>query len=174
MRWHARVALPALVLLALAAVAGASCANEVAPTATPQAPSAVAQPVPAGVVVLDKPWLPPWSGPDTPPEIAERAGLRFCGVEQGPLVSPEIRACFLAEASAGRDIEFARIEPTTEGDQIATVFGFEPGAGLSMAVDSTQDKFGVPGWSVSFCRRIVPEPSMVFELVDCVSGPSFR
>jgi hypothetical protein len=133
-----------------------------------------AQPEPAAVVVLDKPWLPPWYGPDTPPEIAERAGLRFCGVEEGPLISREIRACFLAEASAGRDIEFARVEPTTEGDPIATVFGFEPGAGLSMAVDSTQDKFGVPAWSVSFCRRIVPDASIVFELVDCVSGPSFR
>jgi hypothetical protein len=168
----ARVVLPALV--ALAAVTSMSCANPVAPTATPEAPSAAAQPEPAGVVVLDKPWLPPWSGPNTPPEIAERAGLRFCGVEQGPEVSREIRACFLAEATAGRDIEFARVEPTTEGDPIATVFGFEPGAGLSMAVDSTQDKFGVPAWSVSFCRRIVPDASMVFELVDCVSGPSFR
>ena len=172
MRWHARAALPAL--LALAAFASTSCANNVAPTASPEVPSAVTQPEPAGVVVLENPWLPPWSGPDTPPEIAERAGLRFCGVEQGPEVSREIRACFLTEASAGRNIEFARIEPTTEGDPIATVFGFEPGAGLSMAVDSTQDKFGVPAWSVSFCRRIVPDASMVFELEDCVSGPSFR
>jgi hypothetical protein len=129
---------------------------------------------PVQVVVLNKPWLPPWVGPNTPPQIAERAALRFCGVEQGPPIDRAIRACFLDAVRAERDIEFARIEPTIEGDPIATVFGFEPGGGFSMAVDSTQDAYGFPGWSVSFCTRILPDEETVFAMDGCVSGPQFR
>ena len=164
-----------LCVLILAAAACASPAP-VTPIPTPGPTPANASAdgaAPDRVVVRDKPWLPPWSGRDTPPEIAERAGLRFCGVEEGPLFDVEIRQCFVDSVIAGRDIEFGRIEPTTEGDPIATIFSFEPPGRFSMALDSTQDKYGVPGWSVTFCDVMIPDPESVFELNGCVSGPTY-
>ena len=172
--------IPALVALIAVLVVPIACADErrtpVTPvTPVPRLPSASAsdgaEPEPDRVVLLEKPWLPPWAGPNTPPEIAQRAGLRFCGVEQGPAIDVTIRNCFVDSVLAGRDIEFARIAPTTEGDSIATVFGFEPPAGFSMAVDSTQDRYGVPGWSITRCNRFIPNPVSVFELDVCESGP---
>lgn len=154
------------MLIAVLAFSFGSCADPVpvTPTAAPA----------DRIVVLDKPWLPPWAGPNTPPEIPERAGLRFCGLEQGPAIDPDIRNCFVAAVVAGRDIEFARIESSVEGDPIATVFGFEPSGGFSMATDSTQDRYGFPGWSISFCSRIIPDKATVFVMDACVTGPTFR
>lgn len=116
----------AAMLLAMAA----ACSLPPGPTS---APSSVApsEPPLGGVQVLAKPWLPPWAGPGAPPEIAERAAHRFCGVEQAPgPANRDVRACFLDSVAAGFDIEFATVGSTKEGDPIATVYGFEEGPAI--------------------------------------------
>lgn len=126
---------------------------------------------------LANPWMPPWSGPEAPPEIAERAGRSFCGVEVGPdPVDRRIRSCFLDVVAAGRDIEFARIETTDAGDPIATIYGFEPVEPPTFVVitDTTQDAFGVRAWTVAICKSMVEDPQTVFHFVGCVDGPTFR
>jgi hypothetical protein len=169
-----RARLPALAL-ALAVIVPAACAGPAPATPVPTANSTATETAAdAQPALLANPWMPPWTGPNVAPEIAERAGHRFCGVEHGPPIDRAIRACFVNEVTAGREIEFARIEPTIEGDPIATVFGFEPEGGFSTAVDSTQDRFGAPGWSVFFCTRIVPDPDAVFVMDGCVAGPVFH
>jgi hypothetical protein len=127
------------------------------------------------VALLARPWLPPWAGPRTPPEIGERAGLRFCGVEQGPRpADPSIRRCFRDSVAAGFDIEFARIETTTEGDPIATIYGFEPPDAFVMLVDSTHDAFGAGAWTVVTCQGLVDDPMTVFSFDGCTEGRTFR
>lgn len=182
--------------LAAASIAVAACLSPLPPSVPP--PSSVsappiASPSPPGTVVpatpsldptpapiagqvteLAAPWMPPWTGPNAPVEIAERAGHRFCGVEIGPgPVNPAIRSCFLAEAAAGREIEFARIATTIEGDPIATIYGFEPPAYVILS-DSTQDAFGPNAWTVSWCASVVKDPVDAFRFVECVDGPTFR
>jgi hypothetical protein len=159
------------VAIVIPVVLCAACATSPAPTPAPIAdptPVVAASDGPVAVSVLAKPWMPPWSGPGAPPEIAERAGLRFCGVEQGPgPIDRAIRECFVAAIAAGRDIEFARIETTVEGDPIATVYGFEPPAGYVMLVDSSQDDFGFPGWTVLNCASVANDAVEVFRYEGC-------
>jgi hypothetical protein len=125
--------------------------------------------------MLQRPWLPPWSGPATPAEIGERANLRFCGVEIAPQVADAaIRRCFKESAEAGLDVEFARIETTVEGDPIATVYEFDPPASFQMLVDSTQDAFGARAWTVVICQSVVADPATLFRFEGCTDGPIFR
>jgi len=127
-----------------------------------------------GPGMLTKPWLPPWAGAATPPEIAERSNLRFCGVELAPQAAdPVVRRCFRESVAAALDVEFARIETTTEGDPIATIYGFEPPA-FVMLVDSTQDAFGVGAWTVVTCQGLVDDPMTVFRFDGCTEGRTFR
>ena len=166
-------ALGAIVLLAVACAAPPP--STAPPPSNPTPVAGAETPAPGAVTVLTTPWLPPWSGPATPPEIAERAGLRFCGVEQGPgPVDLAIRRCFVDSVTSGQDIEFARIEPTTEGDPIATVYGFEPPDGYVILYDSTQDAFGARGWQVTTCASIVADAVEVFRYEGCEEGPLFR
>jgi hypothetical protein len=167
-----------IVVMTIAGALGAACAAPPAPSLpaspdpTPVVPAADG---PVAVTVLAKPWMPPWSGPGAPPEIAERAGLRFCGVEHGPgPIDLAIRECFVDSIAAGRDIEFARIETTIEGDPTATVYGFEPPDGYVMLVDSSQDAFGFPGWTVLTCASVETDAAEVFRYEDCKDGPVFR
>jgi hypothetical protein len=128
-----------------------------------------------GPGILTKPWLPPWAGPATPPEIGERANLRFCGVEIAPQVAdPAVRTCFRESVAAALDVEFARIETTTEGDPIATVYEFDPPGSFQQLVDSTQDAFGARAWTVVICQRIVDDPLTQFRFEGCSDGPTFR
>jgi hypothetical protein len=176
----------AIVWLGFVVVA-ASCGSpapspSLASIATNALPSAISSedPTPvAGVagqpVLLAKPWLPPWAGPATPPEIGERPNLRFCGVEVGPAAAdPAVRSCFRNAIAAGLDVEFARIETTTEGDPIATVYEFDPPSSFQQLVDSTQDAFGAKAWTVVICRQIVNDPVTQFHFDGCSEGPRFR
>ena len=148
---------------------------------TPPSPEPTPAPNAGQVTELAVPWMPPWSGPNAPEEITERAAHRFCGVEIGPgPVDPAIRVCFLAEIAEGRVIEFARIETTIEGDPIATIYAFEPvePPAFSILTDSTQDAFGPHAWTVSWCGSMVKDPVDRFRFIECVDecvdGPTFR
>jgi hypothetical protein len=128
-----------------------------------------------GPGMLTKPWLPPWAGAATPPAIAERAGLRFCGVELAPRAAdPVVRRCFRESVAAALDVEFARIETTTEGDPIATIYGFEPPGAFVMLVDSTQDAFGAGAWTVVTCQGLVVNLVTEFSFDRCTEGRTFR
>jgi hypothetical protein len=128
-----------------------------------------------GPGMLTKPWLPPWAGPRTPPEIGERAALRFCGVELAPQAAdPVVRRCFRESVAAALDVEFARIETTTEGDPIATIYGFEPPGAFVMLVDSTQDAFGAGAWTVVTCQGLVVNLVTEFSFDGCTEGRTFR
>lgn len=174
--WSPSILHPLVVLVLLGLTLATGCAGptptagSIAPTPSAASSDQAAQ----GVIVLPKPWLPPWAGPNTPVEIAERAALRFCGVEGGPEIDVGVRSCFLDAVAAGRDIEFARVASSTEGDPIATVFGFEPDGGFVMLTDSTQDRFGVRAWTVAFCARLVNDRDTIFRLDECRTGPEYR
>ena len=160
------------MMVAMIAVAASACAAPPAPSLSaapdPTPVIGAASDGPVAVTVLAKPWMPPWSGPAAPPELAERAGLRFCGVEQGPgPIDRAIRTCFVAAVAAGRDIEFARIATTIAGDPLATVYAFEPPDGFVMLVDSSQDAWGFPGWTVLDCASISTDAAEVFRYEAC-------
>jgi len=145
------------------------CAAPPGPTEPPARASAA-----YGVVtILSAPWLPPWSGPDTPVEIAERQLRPFCGVEEGLAVDAQVRQCFVDEATAGRPVEFATVATTMEGDPFAVVSGFDPVEGFYYLVDATQDPLGSGTWTVQLCRRIGASADEVFTFEDCRDGGEF-
>lgn len=155
-------------------VPASTVAGSAEPTATDEP---VLTPVPGELTELARPWMPPWSGPNAPPEIAERPGLRFCGVElPPPAFDRAVRECFLREVDQGRNIEFARIDTTDGGDPIAKVFAFEPVEPPAFVIltDSTQDALRAPAWTVAICRSIVNgDPETMFRFGDCVNGPTY-
>lgn len=127
-------------------------------------------------------WLPPWSADDVPEAVARRTALPFCGVErQGgrtlpTFVDEAVRSCFLDALRGGRAVEFARIHSTTEGDPIATIYRYEPGIGVVVLIDSTQDDYGTQAWHRMRCERWVEQPNVLFRPVACeayqVVGPT--
>ena len=159
-----------LALLFAAATVGACGSTAASPemSGPPSAADEFDEPV-----VLSAPWMPPWTGAGSPPEIAERAATRFCGVEEGPEIDIAVRQCFMASVIAGRDIEFARLETTVEGDPIATVFAFEPPDSFLLLIDSSQDLWGHPGWQIFTCGRVVEDAAEVVRFDGCVQGPVF-
>jgi hypothetical protein len=136
------------------------------PTPTPFAAPTPTTP-PASTV-----WLPPWAGDDVPEAVAQRTALPFCGVErQGlrlmPFVDPVVRSCFLEALRGGQAAEFARIQATTEGDPVATIYRHEPGIGILVLIDSTQDAYGTPVWTRTRCGQWVEELTVLFRPIAC-------
>jgi hypothetical protein len=109
-------------------------------------------------------WLPAWTDARTPEEVVNRRPLPFCGVEQAPPARPgeyfdaTVRNCFWAAKLDGREAEFVSVQPTMEGDWIATIYRLRPDGGVDLMVDYTQDKFGGGGWTITTCTRLVEEP----------------
>lgn len=138
------------------------------PTPTPVAPRPTLTP-PSSTAV----WLPPWAGDDVPEAVARRTALPFCGVERHERPSrdlfadPAVRSCFLAALRGGRAAEFARIQTTTEGDPVATIYRHEPGIGILVLIDSTQDAYGTPVWTRTRCGQWVEEPTVLFRPIAC-------
>ncbi len=147
------------------------------PTPTPGA--TLSQPTfPSATTV----WLPPWAGDDAPDAVARRTAMPFCGVERQEgqtlptFVDEAVRSCFLEALRVGRAAEFARIHSTTEGDPIATIYRYEPGIGIVVLIDSTQDDYGTQAWHRMRCERWVEKPNVLFRPVACeayqVVGPT--
>lgn len=142
----------------------------VAAVPTPSPAAARPTPTPSSSAPV---WLPPWADDDVPEAVARRTALPFCGVErhQGPsrdaFMDPAIRSCFLAALRGGRAAEFGRIQATTEGDPVATIYRHEPGIGILVLIDSTQDAYGTPVWTRMRCGQWVEEPAVLFRPIAC-------
>ena len=128
---------------------------------------------PAGPAV----WLPEWADARTPDAVVNRRPLPFCGVEEAPAPRPgeyidaTVRNCFWAAKLDGREAEFASVQPTMEGDRIATIYRLRPDGGVDLLLDWTQDKFGGGGWTITTCARLVEEPGdRLFGVDGCGEG----
>jgi len=131
---------------------GSSPASSPTPSPSPSAPE--------GPTV----WLPERVDARTPESVVIRRPLPFCGVEEAPVPRPgeyfdaTIRNCFWAAKLDRREAEFVSVQPTMEGDRIATIYRLRPDGGVDLLLDSTQDRFGGGGWTVTTCDRLVAEP----------------
>lgn len=81
-----------------------------------------------------------------------------CGTEDvstpgGPR-NQAARACFWSAYQAGEPAEFASTLPTTEGDPITMIFRVLGPERVEIFVDTTQDSFGVPGWTRFDCTAL--------------------
>lgn len=128
---------------------------------------------PAGPAV----WLPEWVDARTPDQVVNRRPLPFCGVEEAPVPRPgeyfdaTVRNCFWAAKLDGREAEFVSVQPTMEGDRIATIYRLRPDGGVDLLLDSTQDKFGGGGWTLTSCDRLVEEAGdRLFGVDGCDEG----
>ena len=64
----------------------------------------------------------------------------------------------------------ARIQLSVEVDPIATIYRHEPGIGVVIFIDSTQDAFGSPVWTRVRCERWVERPTVLFRPGACDGG----
>jgi hypothetical protein len=122
-------------------------------------------------------WLPEWADARTPDEIVNRRPLPFCGVEEAPAPRPgeyidaTVRNCFWAAKLDGREAEFASVQPTMEGNKIATIYRLDPDGGVELLLDATQDRFGSGTWTVMACDRLVEEAGDRLFGVDACGEP---
>ena len=151
----------------------AACMPAPAPTATTSSPSLAPTDLASASRVAGS-WLPPWTTPDGPAAIVNRAPLPFCGVEQGTgpavAVNAEVRGCFLGAYRDGTGAEYASIQMTIEGDPIATIMRTLSGGGVELLIDSTQDQYGEDHWRRITCRTIVIDPRQIFGPDGCDEG----
>jgi hypothetical protein len=88
-------------------------------------------------------WLPEWVDARTPDEVVNRRPLPLCGVEEAPVPRPgeffdaTVRNCFWAAKLDGRDAEFVSVQPTMEGDRIATIYCLGSDGRVDVFIDST-------------------------------------
>ena len=122
-------------------------------------------------------WLPQWADARTPEAVVNRRPLPFCGVEEAPVPLPgeytdaTIRNCFWAAKLDGREAEFASVQPTMEGDKIAAIYRLRLDGGVDLMLDSTQDRFGGGGWTITTCERLVEEAGdRLFGVDGCGEG----
>jgi hypothetical protein len=168
-----------------AAVIVVGCASGGAPTssfgpgASPGGASAASPTLstspspPEGTMV----WLPEWVDARTPDEVVNRRPLPLCGVEEAPVPRPgeffdaTVRNCFWAAKLDGRDAEFVSVQPTMEGDRIATIYCLGSDGRVDVFIDSTRDRFGGGGWTVTTCVRLAAEPGDRLFVVDGCEEP---
>lgn len=161
----------ATVVLVLACARGGAPASSPGPTASPT-PS----PSPS-VAIGPEVWLPEWADARIPDEVVNRRPLPFCGIEEAPVPRPgeyidaTVRNCFWSAKLDGREAEFASVQPTMEGDAIATIYRLRPDGGVDLVLDSTQDRFGGGGWTITTCDRLVQEAGdRLFGVDGCGEG----
>jgi hypothetical protein len=169
----ARVAgsIVATVVLVLACGRSGAPASSPGPAASPTpsaSPSAATGP---------EVWLPEWADARVPAEVVNRRPLAFCGVEEAPVprageyIDATVRNCFWAAKLDGREAEFVSVQPTMEGDRIATIYRLRPDGGVDLLLDSTQDRFGGGGWTLTTCDRLVEEAGdRLFGVDGCAEG----
>lgn len=128
---------------------------------------------PAGPAV----WLPEWADARTPEEVVNRRPLPFCGVEEAPVPLPgeytdaTVRNCFWAAKLDGREAELVSVQPTMEGDRIAAIYRLRPDGRVDVLLDSTQDRFGGGGWTITTCDRLIEEAGdRLFGVDGCGEG----
>jgi hypothetical protein len=122
-------------------------------------------------------WLPDWTDARTPEQVVNRRPLPFCGIEEAPPARPgeyfdaTVRSCFWTAKLDGREAEFVSVQPTMEGDRIATIYRLRVDGGVDQLIDFTQDKFGGGGWTITTCSRLVEEPGdRLFGADGCDEG----
>jgi hypothetical protein len=146
-----------MAVLVLGCASGGQPAASPGPAGTGAAGTSPSAPPGPGV------WLPEWADARTPDEIVNRRPLPFCGVEEAPAPRPgeyidaTVRNCFWAAKLDGRAAEFASVQPTMEGDKIATIYRLDPDGGVELLHDATQDRFGSGSWTITTCDRLVEE-----------------
>jgi|SRR5450759_4324621 hypothetical protein len=93
-----------------------------------------------------------------PEAVRSRSSLPSCGAENatsqnGPW-NETARACFWAAYQKGQLAEFTSTRLTTEGDPITTIYRVLGPGRVEIFEDTTQDKFGVPGWTRLDCATL--------------------
>lgn len=183
-----RIARSSIVLVFVLAACGAASDPSSSPSESaaasapgPSAPDGASPPggssAPGGGSVV---WLPEWADENVPDEVANRAPLRFCGIEQAPAPVPGefidavVRACFWNAWQDGGQAEFASVQSTMEGDPIATIYRLNGDGTIDVLVDGSQDQFGSGGWTVTRCTRLVEdtEGNAFFGVDGCDEGRS--
>ena len=93
-----------------------------------------------------------------PEAVRSRPSLPSCGAENatsqnGPW-NETARACFWAAYQKGQPVEFTSTRLTTEGDPITTIYRVLGPGRVEIFEDTTQDRFGVPGWTRLDCATL--------------------
>ena len=164
----------AMVVMAVVVIGcGSAGGSASSPGPSGTAAGEVSSSAPAGPAV----WLPEWADARTPEAVVNRRPLPFCGVEEAPVPRPgeftdaTVRNCFWAARLDGREAEFVSIQPTMEGDRIATIYRLRPDGGVDVMLDSTQDRFGGGGWTLTTCDKLVEEAGdRLFGVDGCGEG----
>lgn len=166
-------AVVAVAVLVMGCASAGPPASSPQPTGTGSVEASPSPSAPAGPEV----WLPDWADARTPNEVVNRRPLPFCGVEEAPVPRPgeyvdaTVRNCFWAARLDGREAEFASVQPTMEGDKIATIYRLASDGSVEMLMDSTQDRFGSGTWTVTTCDRLIPEEGdRLFGVDACGEG----
>jgi hypothetical protein len=168
-RAAAAMAVMAAVVMGCGSAGGSASSPGPNGTAAGEAPSSTA----TGPEV----WLPEWADARTPAAVVNRRPLPLCGVEEAPVPRPgefidaTVRNCFWAAKLDGREAEFVSVQPTMEGDRIATIYRLRPDGGVDVMLDSTQDRFGGGGWTLTTCDKLVEEAGeRLFAVDGCGEG----
>lgn len=99
---------------------------------------------------------------DTAPSEAVTLGVaEWCGIESvsSPNRAPDgddPSGCLVEATETGLDAVMLRVESTIEGDPIVTVvWTLSTRLEAAVYVDSTQDAFGIPGWTALDCELTI-------------------
>jgi hypothetical protein len=111
----------------------------------------------------------PTAGP-VPQEVADRAPLPSCGIENattqwGPWDTPA-RECFWNAYQQGQPAEFISTRLTTEGDPITTIYRVLSAGQIEVFMDTTRDRFGDQGWLRFDCKTLASAATLA-------NGPDF-
>ena len=170
---RAAAVMAVMAVLVLGCASGGGGSPVISPGPNGTAAGETSPTAPAGPEV----WLPEWADARTPDQVVNRRPLPFCGVEEAALPRPgeytdaTVRNCFWAAKLDGREAEFVSVQPTMEGDRIATIYRLRPDGGVDVLLDSTQDRFGGGGWTITTCDRLVEEAGdRLFGVDGCGEG----